>query len=56
MRKNNSVAGTGGSGCFGLIIAMLLGGWFLQYDLNFWVPILHKAWPETFANNAPYAL
>ena len=46
----------GGTGCFGLIFSMLIGGWLLQYDLNFWVPRLHAMWPQTFANHAPYAL
>ena len=32
----------GGMGCLILFVAIMLGPWCLQYDLNFWVPILAK--------------
>lgn len=44
----------GGCGCLGFVIAGLLGGWFLQYDLNHWVPILHKAFPDVIHDASPY--
>jgi hypothetical protein len=31
-----------------LLILMFTGGMVLQYDLNHWLPILAKNWPETF--------
>lgn len=52
----NGESGRSNVGCLGLLFMMLIGGWFLQYDLNFWVPKLHAMYPATINNGAPYSL
>lgn len=52
----NSESGKSNVGCVGLLFMMLIGGWLLQYDLNFWMPKLHQMNPATFTNPGPFSL
>jgi hypothetical protein len=55
MSRTTTAAGTSCGGCLSIFVLMgLIGGWFLQYDLNMWAPILHRMSPETFSNPGPF--
>jgi hypothetical protein len=50
---NNDLKSYSGCGCLSLILTGLVGGWLLQYDLNHWIPVLHRAFPEAIHNTGP---
>jgi len=43
-------------GCLFLIFSALLGGTIVEWDLNVWVPVLHRMWPNAFNYNGPIEL
>lgn len=48
------LSGGPGCGCLGFILTGLVGGWLLEYDLNHWVPVLHKLAPGFINNAGPF--
>jgi hypothetical protein len=54
MNGTSATTGSTGCSCLVLILTGLIGGWMLQYDLNHWIPILHRAFPAAISDPGPF--